>query len=194
MAKDIEEKRIHASARKRKIGVWILIGLFGVLLLVGLGYRFGIIGIPKARILTDIRKSQKVPESWTTAGETGKHLAAYVSYPEETAENEGYILSLYCTREGLSAGWHFRFGGGGRSYVKDGIIYGQVADKTEDLAYFSLNKVKAVKVVLYLGTDKEEIREIDPTKPFAMVIPGKAAPVFYDASGAEVTCVGPVIY
>ena len=194
MAKDIEEKRIRASVGKRKIGAWILVGLFGILLLIGLGYRFGMIGIPKARIVTDIRKSQKVPESWTTAGETGKHLAAYVSYPEETAENEGYILSLYCTREGLSAGWHFRFGGGGRSYVKDGIIYGQVADKTEELAYFSLNKVKAVKVVLYLGTDKEEIREIDPTKPFAMVIPGKAAPVFYDASGAELTCIGPAIY
>ena len=151
------------------------------------------IGIPKARIVADIRKSQKVPESWTTAGETGKHLAAYVSYPEETAENEGYILSLYCTREGLSAGWHFRFGGGS-SHVKDGIIYGQVADKTEELAYFSLNKIKAVKAVLYPGTDKEEIREIDPTKPFAMVIPEKATPVFYDASGSELTCVGPVIY
>ena len=193
MAKDIEEKRIRASAEKRKIGSWILIGLFGILLLIGLGYRFGMIGIPKARIVTDIRKSQKVPESWTTAGETGKHLAAYVSYPEETAENEGYILSLYCTREGLSAGWHFRFGGGS-SHVKDGIIYGQVADKTEELAYFSLNKIKAVKAVLYPGTDKEEIREIDPTKPFAMVIPGKAAPVFYDASGEELTCVGPAIY
>ncbi len=42
MAKDIEEKRIRASAEKRKIGSWILIGLFGILLLIGLGYRFGI--------------------------------------------------------------------------------------------------------------------------------------------------------
>ena len=93
----------------------------------------------------------------------------------------------------MSAGWHFRFGGGS-SHVKDGIIYGQVADKTEELAYFSLNKIKAVKAVLYPETDKEEIREIDPTKPFAMIIPGKATPVFYDASGAELTCVGPAIY
>ena len=37
MAKDIEEKRIRAAAEKRKIGSWMLLGLLGILLLIGLG-------------------------------------------------------------------------------------------------------------------------------------------------------------
>ncbi len=184
-------KRKRSAEEKRKTSWRILIGLFGVLVLVSLYYKCGLMGTAKVKLETDHRKEQQVPEEWTTTGEAGKRLAAYLSYPEDAAEEGKHIAALYYVKGGFATGWFFRFGGSVNE-IRDGIVSLQAGNKTEELAYYSMNNDKAVKVVLYQGTDKEETRSIDPDKPFAIVLPGKAVPVFYDAAGSEIKCIGPV--
>ena len=136
------------------------------------------IGIPGAKIQDDIRKNSHIEDSWEVTGQVSDTFAGYISYPEDQSD---YSFSVYVNRPGLSFGYFFR-GGGSLTAVERKIAKFVVEDYTE-CAYISMNQSGASLLEIDDGGSVQQIN-IDPMKPFAMVLPINAGIVtFTDADG-----------
>ena len=136
------------------------------------------IGITKANIQNDIRKSQKITDSWITDGTASHRMAAFLSYPEDKKE---HTFSIYVNRPGLSFGYFFR-GGGSLSTIAQSILEISIEGFAER-AFLSMNTQNIVRLEIDDGTTIEKL-DLDKEKPFALVLPENAGVVtFYDIRG-----------
>ena len=139
------------------------------------------IGLPKPKLEQDMRQSQNIEETWSTAGVAGDHMAAYIAYPDT---KDDHVFSIYVNRPGLSWGYFFR-GGGTLSEIDQNIVELQLEDCKEH-AYLSMNHAGVVRVELDNGNRVQTV-DLEPDEPFVMVLPNHAGTVtFYDANGTVV--------
>ena len=152
--------------------VILVLSVFSLLLYVNNG-----IGISSSRFETNIRKMQKIDESWVVEGNFNNNMAAFISYPSDMSS---YSFSVYVNRPGLSFGYFFR-GGGSLSSITENIAEISVKGYN-DRAFISMNKQNVQRVELNDGKNVEII-EVDSNKPFAIVIPSNKGIIsFYDNS------------
>ena len=169
MAKEITIKRI-------------MIGLiFIAVVFVGVLYVNNDIGMRKAKIVSDIRSSQRIDESWSTTGETSDSMAAYISYPEDGSD---HTYSVFVNRPGLSFGYFFRAGGSLTGVVK--YISEFTLDGYQERAFIATSALQVTRLEINNGQDVQVI-EFDSEKPFAIVLPINAGElVFYDVNNEPV--------
>lgn len=162
---------------KAIVYIVLAFALFVFLLYVNNG-----IGISSSRFETDIRKSQKIEDSWTFDGSFNNNMAAFISYPSDMSD---HTFSVYVNRSGLSFGYFFR-GGGSLPNITESIAEISVS-ACNDRAYISMNVQNVQRVEIDDGRNKQ-VMEIDSNKPFAIVLPSNTGIVsFYDVSGNKVT-------
>ena len=153
-----------------------------------LGFRFANIGIdavihfdpgiPASRLEADIRKEQKIPDDWTVEGNASNTMAAYVSY---SPDKSSHTASVYVDRPGISSGYFFRFSGPASTASRD-ITAFTVKDYNE-AAFVSMNAKQIFQVEIGDG-DNIRVIDIDPNKPFAIVLPlNEGSICFYNLDG-----------
>jgi len=130
---------------------------------VALLFSAGVIGVSADNIERDARKSQKV-DTWEVSKSVNDKLGAMIFYSDTL---DAHIFSIYLNRDGFSFGYFFRTGGSD-SIIMDGVH--EFAYDTYGSAIISMNKVGVARIVLDNGADATRI-DIDPSKPFAVVIP-----------------------
>ncbi len=158
----------------------IILGSVLLICAIFTGYLFlgNNIGVSKNNIISDIRKSQKITDEWTTYGEVTDEMAAYVSYPKDKSD---HTFSIYVNRKGLSFGYFFRAGGSNSTI--DSSIAEFTIDEYDDRAFISLNNHNVVQLKIDNGNDVE-IREIEENEPFVFILPKNAGEIsFYDKDG-----------
>ena len=171
----------------KKILPKILLAFVFVLTLF-LGFRFANIGIdaviqfdpgiPASRLEADIRKEQKIPDTWTVEGTASDTMAAYVSYSQDKA---AHTASIYVDRPGISSGYFFRFSGPASTASRD-ITAFTVKDYNE-AAFVSMNTKQVFQIEIGDG-DNIRVVDIDPYKPFAIVLPlDEGSICFYNLDG-----------
>jgi hypothetical protein len=174
----------------KKILPKILLAFVFVLTLF-LGFRFANIGIdaviqfdpgiPASRLEADIRKEQKIPDTWTVEGNVSDTMAAFISYPKDKAT---HVFSVYVNRPGLSAGYFFR-GGGTTSTIGRDIAQFTVQGYNEAV-FISMNTKQVFQVEIGDG-NHIRVLDIDPNKPFALLLPLDEGNIcFYNLDGERV--------
>lgn len=135
-------------------------------------------GIPASRLEADIRKEQKIPDTWTVEGNVSDTMAAFISYPKDKST---HVFSVYVNRPGLSAGYFFR-GGGTASTASRDITAFTIKDYNE-AAFVSMNTKQVFQIEIGDG-DKIRVIDIDYDKPFAIVLPLNEGSIhFYNLDG-----------
>ena len=153
-----------------------------------LGFRFANIGIDAvihfdpgisaSRLEADIRKEQKIPDDWTVEGNASNTMAAYVSY---SPDKSSHTASVYVDRPRISSGYFFRFSGPASTASRD-ITAFTVKDYNE-AAFVSMNAKQIFQVEIGDG-DNIRVIDIDPNKPFAIVLPlNEGSICFYNLDG-----------
>ncbi len=164
--------------KKRIWGLWagaavVCIGAFLALTME--------IGVPKAKLVQDLYRSQQISEEWDTVGVASHEMAAYLSYPDTEEEP---VWSVYVNRPGLSFGWFFR-GGGTLSAVERGILEVHLPQGQQH-AFLSMNRMGVVRVDIDNGSKVETV-DLPADQPFVLVLPTKLASVtFYTVDGTVV--------
>ena len=139
------------------------------------------IGIASSKLENEIRKSQKIEESWTVDGSFTDTMASFISY---SPDKSNYTFSVYVNRAGLSFGYFFR-GGGSHINISEHIAAFSV-DGYDERAFISMNSQNVQRVEIDDGNDIKII-DIDSSKPFAIVLPINAGIInFYDVNGNTV--------
>lgn len=159
--------------------------VFSILLLciafVGFLYLNNDIGVPKYRLESDIRISQKIDADWVVDGNVSDTMAAFISYPEDMTD---HTFSVYVNRPGLSFGYFFR-GGGDLTGMNAGITEYTV-EGYKERAFISMNRQQVERLEVDDGNSIQVI-DIDSNKPFAIILPVNAGGiVFYDVDGNTV--------
>ena len=135
-------------------------------------------GIPASRLEADIRKEQKIPDTWTVEGNVSDTMAAFISYPKDKAT---HVFSVYVNRPGLSAGYFFR-GGGTTSTIGRDIAQFTVQGYNEAV-FISMNTKQVFQVEIGDGNHIRVV-DIDPRKPFAIILPLDEGSIsFYNLDG-----------
>jgi len=141
----------------------------------------GVIGVSADNIENDARKSQKINSAWDSHGTSNDEIAAFIFY---NATLDDHTFSLYLNRDGFSFGYFFREGGSS-SIIMNGILmldYG-----SNGSAIFSMNKDRVAKIEYEAGDDVIEF-SVDPSRPFAVVLPKNCSSVaLYNYSGNDVS-------
>lgn len=161
----------------------------GILLIVLLAFliiwQAGIFGVSRGRLEQDARESQRIDSDWEMAQGVNEELCAMLFYDDDKDE---YTYSVYLTGDGISYGYFFREGGSGYSYIEEGvqgIIY-----EDKGIALMSLNEARVSKIVVDNNVTEETI-EVDPSEPFAVVLPLNCGEItMYDSLGNIVTMYG----
>ena len=169
----------------KKETVSVIIGVTGALLIVLLAFlivwRAGIFGVSREKLEQDARKSQEIDGSWEMAQGINDGLCVMLFYDEDKTE---YVYSVYLTKDKPSYGYFFREGGT-YPYIDEnvhGIVY-----EEKGIALLSLNADKVCRIVTRDSVAEETI-EVDPTQPFALVLPCDCGEItMYDAAGNIVT-------
>ena len=166
--------------RKRKKRMIITgFAIFAVLALAVVFFG-GVIGVSADNIENDARKSQRISE-WDSFGTSNEGIAAFIFY---NATHDDHTFSLYLNRDGFSFGYFFSEGGSS-SIITNGILmldYGSSGS-----AIFSMNKDRVAKIEYEAGDDVIEF-SIDPSRPFAVVLPKSCSSVaLYSDSGNDVS-------
>ncbi len=157
-----EFERISDMLRKSKnIAIGITICIFIALALI---ISSGVFGVPANNIEQDARKNQKIDSTWEVSKSVNSGLGAMIFY-DDTLDD--YIYSIYVNRDGFSFGYFFR-SGGANSGIMDGIC--KLRYDPNGSALISMNKAGVARIDLDNGVNVTRI-DIDPTKPFAVVIP-----------------------
>lgn len=142
------------------------------------------IGLPKSKLESDLRSSQKIDALWNTEGTISDTMAAFISYPEDLSDG---TFSLYVNRPGLSFGYFFRGGGSiidTKRYIAEFTVEG-----FSETAFISMNAQNIVRMEIDDGNAVQTVT-IEEGKPFAFVLPANAGIVtFYDADGTPVDSV-----
>lgn len=143
-------------------------GFLGVLVIILLGFviiwNANIIGVAAGSLEKDAREEQNIANDWEMAQAMNDDLCAMLFYDEETRD---YSYSIYMKKEGTSYGY-FYSQGGMDAYIGEGVR-GMVFDD-KGIALLSMNEDKVCKIEVDDGVTEKTI-EIDPVKPFAIVIP-----------------------
>ena len=138
-------------------------------------------GIPASRLEADIRKEQKIPDTWTVEGNVSDTMAAFISYPKDKAT---HVFSVYVNRPGLSAGYFFR--GGGTTSVVGHDIAQFTVQGYDEAAFISMNTQQVFQIEIGDGDNIRAIN-VDPDKPFALVLPlNEGSICFYNLKGKQV--------
>ncbi len=150
--------------------VVIILGLFVLSLYVD-----GRIGVSKANIESDARRSQKIDESWAAAKDISEDMAALIFYSKDKSD---FTYAIYIRRPKVlfSKGYFFRGAGSAaesRSHIQHFYDFSYEGVKSE--AFVSMNKCKINRIELNNRTI-----EIDKDKPFAVVMPINSDPHFYN--------------
>ena len=135
------------------------------------------IGTSKNHIQEQARKKQNIPDDWYVSEQVSDTLSAMLFYNEDTTK---HTFSLYINKTGLPFGYSFCQGGidaSIQSSVREFNVKG-----TGEKVYISMNSRKANSVII---SNANEItrKEIDPDKPFVLVINELSLVEFFDADG-----------
>lgn len=156
--------------------------LAGILVIVFLGvlilWKADILGSSPENLERKAREEQEIDSRWKLVQDTNADMSALLFYNQEKSDCR---FSVYLTRESLSYGYFFREGGA------DGFIINGVRGlvfEDKGVALLSLNGDKVCRIQCGNG----ESREIDPSLPFAVVLPADCGEVtLYDETGRIVT-------
>ena len=160
-------------------------GFLGILVIVLLAFvivwNANIIGVAAGSLEKDAREEQEIPGSWEMAQAVNDDLCAMLFYDGETRD---YKYSIYMKKEETSYGYFFSQGGSD-VYIGEGVR-GMVFDE-KGMALLSMNADKVCKITIDDGV-AEKTMEIDPTKPFVVVMPVNSGEItMYDSLGDVVT-------
>lgn len=143
-------------------------GFLGVLVIILLAFviiwNANIIGVAAGSLEKDAREEQNIADSWQMAQAVNDDLCAMLFYDEETRE---YVYSIYMKKEGTAYGYFFSQGGSD-AYIGEGVR-GMIFDD-RGIALLSMNEDKVCRIEVDDGAAEKSI-EIDPIKPFVVVIP-----------------------
>ena len=149
--------------------------VFIVLVLV-IAYSLGVFGISANNTEQNARKSQKIESTWKVSKSANDRLVALLFYDDGLGS---YTYSIYVNRPGVSFGYFFREGGSMFGIMDSVYVF---TYDTGDSALLSMNKDGVAKIELDNGISKTQI-DIDPSKPFTVVLPKKTGLVtLYDTS------------
>jgi len=161
-----------------------LIGIIGFALCfvfaLALLYNSGVIGVAAEKIEQDARKSQRINE-WEVSKFISDRIGAMIFYNDMS---DDHVFSIYVNDDGLSYGYQFRKGGSDST-----ISYGIVEFKHDSYgsAVISMNDAGIARIEFEYSNEVAKI-DIDPAKPFAVVIPAGCGTVaFYDVDGSTVS-------
>ncbi len=160
----------------------ILVGIVLIILLAFLiVWKADILGVSGSRLEQDARERHNVPSSWELVQAVNEDICAMLFYDEDVQQ---YVYSVYLTREGLSYGYFFAEGG--TEKLMSEKVKG-IAFENKGIVLLSLNQDNICKVVTGNGA-AEEIMPVEPTKPFALVLPADCSEIaMYDAKDNVVT-------
>lgn len=162
-----------------------LFGFLGALVIVLLAFvivwNANIIGVAAGSLEKDAREEQNIADDWEMAKAINDKLCAMLFYDVETRE---YVYSIYMKKEGTAYGYFFSQGGQD-AYIGEsvrGMIFDDIG-----IALLSMNEDKVSKIEVNDGAEKKVI-EIDPVKPFVVVIPVNSGEIaMYDSLGNVVS-------
>lgn len=136
-------------------------------LIVGLfSWRFyeNNIGVSVHGMEQDARESQHIDQEWRVTKSINDNLGAMVFYDEGLSD---HTFSIYKKRGGMSYGYFF-INGGSSSNTESGV---EAFEYKKSIALLSLNKPRIVRIEYgAVNGEAEKTFNIDPDKPFAMVI------------------------
>lgn len=135
------------------------------------------IGITKDYIQDHARERQNIHDDWCVSEQTSNNLSAMIFYNEDLSE---HTFSLYINRDGFSFGYFFYQGGIDASIQNN--VREFALEGLEEKAYISMNPQRASLIQISNGADVRT-EEIDPNKPFAVVVKMDSSVVFLDAYG-----------
>lgn len=160
-------------------------GFLGVLVIILLAFvivwNANIIGVAAGSLEKDAREEQNIADSWEMAQAVNDELCAMLFYDAETRD---YTYSIYMKKEGTAYGYFFSQGGRD-SYIGESVR-GMVFDD-KGIALLSMNEDKVCRIEVDDSTTEKTI-EIDPAKPFVVVIPINSGEItMYDSLGNVVS-------
>lgn len=145
-----------------------IFGFLGVLVIILLAFviiwNANIIGVAAGSLEKDAREEQNIASDWQMAQALNDEMCAMLFYDEDTRD---YTYSIYMKKEGAAYGYFFSQGGSD-SYIGEGVR-GMIFDD-KGIALLSMNADKVCKIEVNDGVKKRTI-DIDPIKPFVVVIP-----------------------
>lgn len=143
----------------------ILLGIiFCLVLFFLILYSQDIFGVSANYLEQDARKSQQIDSEWEVAKSVDDELGALLFYDQV---NNEHVYSLYIKRDGLYFGYFF-IAGGNDAKIPDYVR--EFRCGTKGTALVSMNKDKVKLIELDNGNEVTKI-EVDPRKPFAVIIP-----------------------
>lgn len=159
-------------------------GFLGILVIILLAFvilwNANIIGVAAGSLEKDAREEQQIDSDWLMTQAVGEDMCAMLFYDEETGEN---VYSIYAKRDGASYGYFFSQGGAD-AYISEGVRGMIFDDKVLVLLSMNVDKVSSIVV----GDDTENVIEVDPSKPFAAILPINNANItLYNTAGEPVS-------
>ncbi|MCM1062924.1 MAG: hypothetical protein NC420_00400 [Eubacterium sp.] len=160
-------------------------GFLGLLVIILLAFviiwNANIIGVAAGSLEKDAREEQNIASDWEMAQAVNDDLCAMLFYDEETRD---HIYSIYMKKEGTAYGYFFSHGGKD-AYIGEGVR-GMIFDD-RGIALLSMNEDKVCKIEVDNGVT-EKIIEIDPVKPFVVVVPVNSGEItMYNSLGDVVS-------
>lgn len=160
-------------------------GFLGILVIILLAFviiwNANIIGVAAGSLEKDAREEQNIAGDWEMAQAVNDDLCAMLFYDEETRD---YTYSIYMKKEGTAYGYFFSQGGKD-AYIGEGVR-GMIFDD-RGIALLSMNEDKVCKIEVDNGVT-EKTMEIDPVKPFVVVIPINSGEItMYNSQGDVVS-------
>ena len=135
-------------------------------------------GIPASRLEADIRKEQKIPDTWTVEGNVSDTMAAFIAYSQD---KDAHTASVYVDRPSISSGYFFRFSGPATTESRDVTAF--TVNGYNEAAFISMNTKQILEIEINDGNNIRVIN-IDPDKPFAIVLPlDEGSICFYNLDG-----------
>ena len=152
--------------------------LLVIVVFVGFLYFRNDIGVPKSKLESNVRTSQKINNDWLVQKDISDSMAAFISYPEDKSD---HTFSVYVNRPGLSFGYFFR--GGGDIAVTEKYIAEFTVEGYGERAFISMNEQAVERLEIDDGNSLNVV-VIDSGKPFAIILPLNAGYItFYDRNG-----------
>ena len=153
-----------------RIGMKKVIVITAIVVAVAVGILFATdaFGISANNLEEDARKNQRIGIEWAVSKSINEKLGAMIFYNDTL---DSHIFSIYVKRGGLSFGYFFR-AGGSDSQIANGIREFNFPTPYDinGSALISMNKDNVVRIEI--DNDVEIIViNVDPNKPFAVVIP-----------------------
>lgn len=160
-------------------------GFLGVLVIILLAFvivwNANIIGVAAGSLEKDAREEQNIAGDWQMAQAVNEEMCAMLFYDEETMD---YTYSIYMKKEGTSYGYFFSQGGSD-AYIGEGVRGMVFEDK--GIALLSMNEDKVCRIEVDNGVTENTI-DIDPIKPFVVVIPVNSGEItMYNSLGNVVS-------